>query len=77
MWRFVGASGGERSFLIDDVNVWAFPWQCVQGEYAHVEDPSYHQKFTFAVYTVTDSRSIVKFAAGEFSNGICGFYVPV
>lgn len=76
MWQFVGSSGGERSFLIDDVNVWAFSWQCVQGEYAHIEDPSYHQKFTFEVYTVTDGKRIVKFAAGEFSNGIWGFYVP-
>jgi hypothetical protein len=76
MWRFVGTAANERNFLIEGVNVWAFRWQEVRGERAAVEDPHYHQSFNFSVYTVTDGEHSVKFAAGEFSNGVWGFYVP-
>ncbi len=76
MWQFSGVASDTRAFLIKGLDVWAFQWW-EEGEVAEVEDPLYGQPHTFAVYTVTDGTQTVKFAAGEFSAGVWGFYLPV
>ena len=81
MWQFGGVTIETQAFLIQGLDVWAFQWREVR-EVAEVEDPLYGQPHTFAVYTitgytVTDGTQTVKFAAGEFSAGVWGFYLPV
>ncbi|CAN5899070.1 hypothetical protein BH24DEI2_BH24DEI2_13930 [soil metagenome] len=76
MWQFSGVTSDAQAFLIKGLDVWAFKWRRVAGE-AEVEDPLYGQPHTFAVYTITDGTQTVKFAAGEFSAGAWGFYLPL
>jgi len=42
---------------------------------ADVTDPRYGQHFTFDVWSIATGKKSVQFAAGEFSNGMWGFYV--
>ena len=76
VWKFVGVNTDEREFLINGLNVYKFDWEPVADEAAEVRDPLWSQRFTLQVWTVTDGERTVKFAAGEFSNGVFGFYVP-
>lgn len=42
-----------------------------------VSHPSYpRQRHDMHVYTLAGTEPAVRFAAGEFSNGVWGFYVP-
>jgi len=75
-WRFVGTSGEGQRFEIEGVNVWSSKWtrDTVAGD-ADVKDPLYGQSFTFHVYVVRTGSNLARFAAGEFSNGVFGFFV--
>lgn len=75
-WRFVGVNYDEKEFLIDGINVFAHRWRDVDGEIAQVSDPLYGQARRFSVYEIAANNCTIKFAAGEFSNGVWGFYVP-
>ena len=75
-WRFVGVNYDEKMFLIDGINVFAHGWKSVDGEIAQVSDPLYGQARRFSVYEITEKNRTIKFAAGEFSNGVWGFYAP-
>jgi len=75
-WRFVGSSVDGDAFSIDGVEVWKHRWVTAPVGRAEVVDPHYGQTFRFEVYDIEWGASRVRFAAGEFSNGIWGFYVP-
>ena len=47
-------------------------WQSGRG--AHPQYPS--RCYTMSIYEVTGSAPSIRFAAGEFSNGVWGFFVP-
>ncbi|MFL5329818.1 MAG: hypothetical protein ACJ8C4_12980 [Gemmataceae bacterium] len=72
MWTFIGAATETKPFAIDGINVWDCHWERQADQSADVSDPHYHQQFTFPVYVIRSGT--VTFAAGEFSNGIWGFY---
>ena len=72
-WKFFGASPDGQSFKIDGINVWNHHWIDTK-ERVEVEDPLYHQKFTFRIYKIRENDKVVGFAAGEFSNCMWGFY---
>jgi hypothetical protein len=74
VWQFAGSSKEGEPFEIRGVNVWGQGWQVLPGQEAHVHDPVYGQGFVFRVYTVQDGEEKVEFAAGEFSNGVWGFF---
>ncbi|HSK65947.1 MAG TPA: hypothetical protein VK888_03395 [Anaerolineales bacterium] len=74
VWQFAGSSKEGESFEIRGMNVWEQGWQVSPGQEAHVHDPVYGQGFVFRVYTVQDGEEKVEFAAGEFSNGVWGFF---
>jgi hypothetical protein len=74
VWQFAGSSKEGEPFEIRGVNVWEQGWQVLAGQEAHVNDPVYGQGFVFHVYTIQDGDQKVEFAAGEFSNGVWGFY---
>jgi hypothetical protein len=62
------------SFKIGGLDVWKHQWHDTK-ERAQVQDPHYHQDFTFHVYEIQNGGQTVAFAAGEFSNSMWGFYV--
>ena len=77
MWNFVGFNTDERMFLIDGINVWAFKWKRDGSNSIVVPHPQYpQQRHRMDVYTISDGVKTVKFATGEFSWGVWGFYVP-
>jgi hypothetical protein len=76
-WTFVGAVGSSEPFAIEGLDVWQHQWHSVAGApRAAVRDPHHNQPFEMSVYRIVDGSRSVVFAAGEFSNGIFGFYVP-
>ena len=76
-WRHIGACVEGSRLEIDGLNVWDFKWVRVDSQNAEVVDPRYGQKFLFHVYEIIAGENRVTFAAGEFSNSVYGFYVPV
>ena len=51
-----------------------YNWQTT-GKRVKVKDPIYHQDHTFEVWQVEINGQIHRFAAGEFSNCVWGFYL--
>jgi hypothetical protein len=74
-WQFAGSAKKGEAFEIRGVNVWGQGWQVSEGEEAHVNDPVYGKTHIFRVFTVQDGDEKVEFAAGEYSDGVWGFYV--
>lgn len=76
-WLYVGAVGSSEPFAINGLDVWQHRWQRVEEvPRAAVRDPHYGQPYEMDVYRITEGLQTAVFAAGEFSNGIFGFYVP-
>lgn len=72
-WVFVGHCLENDPFELEGVDVWR-NW-VITGERAEIRDPLYHwQEYNFPVYTMTDGKKTVEFAAGEFSNNVWGFF---
>jgi len=74
-WKLVSVVPERQKLKIQGVNVWSQKWNAVKNETAYVKDPSFNQPFTFQVYTMINDGVVIKFAVGEFSNAIWGFYV--
>ena len=75
VWKFHGSCPDGAEFEIEGLNVWAKSWRRAEEAKAEVRDPLYNQKFSFPVYDIEKEGRVIRFAAGEFSNGIWGFYV--
>jgi hypothetical protein len=75
-WIFLGNSIDSTSFEIDGIDVWKQDWRRTSEPKAEVRDPLYNQDFSFNVYEIEVGKKKIKFAAGEFSNCVWGFYVP-
>ena len=55
-------------------NIFDYDWQTT-GKRVKVKDPIYSQDHTFEVWQVEIDGQIHRFAAGEFSNCVWGFYL--
>lgn len=73
-WKYCGSCPDGAPFEIDGVDVWKCEWLSDSSELLPVRDPLYHQLFEFHVYKIITGERVVRFAAGEFSNCIWGFY---
>ena len=73
-FEYVTTAIGEECFLFG-VDVFAHEWtdtrKCIR-----VHDPLYGQPYTMNVYEITVDGSVHRFAAGEFSNNVWGFWLP-
>jgi uncharacterized protein (DUF433 family) len=74
-WKFLGPAPEGEPFSISGIGVWEHPWIDTK-ERVRVKDPRYEQEFTFHIYTIDCAGASMRFAAGEFPNGIFGFYLP-
>jgi len=74
-WKYLGTCTDGKTFIINGLNVWDYEWQNA-GEGASVVDPRYGGRKDFNIFTIETDKGILKFAAGEFSNCIWGFYSP-
>ena len=73
-WLFVGASPEGRPFQMGGLDVWEHEWSDTR-EKARVEEPRERRGLTFGIYEIRSGDHVVRFAAGELSSGVWGFYV--
>jgi hypothetical protein len=75
-WRFwhIGVEGDDVE--LDGTRLWGVAWVPTGGRItvAHPRYPS--QRHLMSTYSTDASANVVEFAAGEFSNGVWGFFVP-
>jgi hypothetical protein len=78
-WRFVSIDVEGADVSLSGINPWQHEREWIRtGEHPiTVAHPSYPaQRHPMHVYELVFSGRKVRFAAGEFSNGVWGFYVP-
>lgn len=71
-WRFIGAISYNGKIF--GVKIFDYDWH-ITGKNVVLEDPHYNQKHTLDIYEVEINGEIKRFATGEFSNSVYGFYV--
>ena len=63
--------------ILNGLNPWQHDWIDANEPPLEVTHPLYpSQKHIMDVYKISIGSKTVKFAAGEFSNGAWGFYLP-
>lgn len=67
-------TGVDGNCILFGVNIFNYEWTGT-GEKITVIDPQYHKEHKFNVYTVDIEGKTKRFAAGEFSNCVWGFYL--
>ena len=76
-WVFVAIVPDGGAIEIDGFNPWDYEWHRCDEPDITVVHPQYRsQRHSMAVYEIQSSERTQRFAAGEFSNGAWGFYVP-
>jgi hypothetical protein len=77
-WQMIHVGLEGSSVSLDDVNPWEHSWTQLSEESIVVPHPSHPQERHRAwVYEVEGQSKRVRFAAGELSNGVWGFYLPL
>jgi hypothetical protein len=72
-WKHAKTILDGEQYKIKGINIWDHPW-INTGEQMKLKDPIYNQDFSFAIYQIEEGKTIIEFAAGEFSNGVWGIY---
>jgi hypothetical protein len=76
-WKPVGVTEEGRRILLNDLNPWEHTWHKVSVAPITVAHPSYSmQRHQVRVYELHNTERTVRFAAGELSANVWGFYVP-
>ena len=75
-WVYVDGGRELTPVMIDGINVWKHDWTRLPGDPVAVKDPLHGRDFHFPVYRITDRHRSTVVAAGEFSNGMWGFFQP-
>ena len=77
-WRSVHIGFSDDGLKIGGQPVWKQEWRPSGEPSLMLPHPAYpDQSHRFDIYAIGESRKRVRFAAGELSNGVWGFYVPV
>jgi hypothetical protein len=77
-WEFVSIGFQTDAIWIGNVNPWLFEWTRIECAPICVARPSYpNQRHQMHVYQVVSCGVRTQFAAGEFSNGVWGFFKPL
>ena len=75
-WRFVSIGVEGQATDVGGTNPWQVKWQPT-GRSITVAHPQYpNQRHRMDVYNAEGTQPPTVFAAGEFSNGVWGFFVP-
>lgn len=68
------ATGVDGLCILFGVNIFDYTWNAT-GEQVTVIDPKYRHTYNFNVFTANIAGKQKRFAAGEFSNCLWGFYL--
>ena len=75
-WRDVHVGLADDGVEIGGLDVWRQEWRRT-GDSVQLPHPAHpHQRHLFDIYEAGPPESAIRFAAGELSNGVWGFYVP-
>lgn len=72
-WKHKNTVPDGEECKLNGINVWDYQW-IYTGKTIAVKDPLYHQVHKMMIYEIKTDTKTVTFAAGEFSNGVWGFY---
>jgi hypothetical protein len=76
-WRFVHIGVEGDSVSIGGVNPWHCQWRSLSEPRIVVAHPQYpRERHEMFVHELDGPAGPIRFAAGEFSAGVWGFYVP-
>ena len=76
-WRNVHIGFEGDRLAINGLIIWQVAWRATEEPAVELPHPAYpEQRHRFDIYEAGDSALLVRFAAGELSNGVWGFYVP-
>jgi hypothetical protein len=75
-WKFLHACTGGEDCRIAEIAVWAHKWRQNPFRANYCQRPASRADFRFDVYEISVGSQRAVSAAGEFSNGVFGFYVP-
>jgi hypothetical protein len=77
VWRDVHVGIEGDGLEIGGVKVWRHEWRSTGEPRLNLPHPSYrNQTHRYDIYEIGNAENSVRFAAGELSNGVWGFYVP-
>lgn len=72
-WRHIKTVIDGEKFEINGLNIWDYQWYQT-GERITVKDHLYGQNHMMQVFEIKKDKTVVRFAAGEFSNCVWGIY---
>ena len=76
-WNHVSIGFEGDQVSLGGLNPWQHEWHSLGLPPIIVAHPSYpQQRHSMSVYELRVGQRSVKFAGGEFSNSVWGFYVP-
>ena len=76
-WSVVHIGFDGDDVLIGGLEVWRHAWRRVGAESVDLQHPAYpNQIRQYDVYEIGEGDGSLRFAAGELSNGVWGFYIP-
>jgi len=77
VWRSVHVGPEGDDFEVGGLEVWRHKWSSTGEPHLNLPHPSYrNQIHRFDIYEIVGTEHAVRFATGELSNGVWGFYVP-
>jgi hypothetical protein len=77
-WKYAHIGMPHQPFEINGLNVWTETWRPLESPPLRLPHPAYpNQIHDYEIYEIGDPVDAVTFAAGELSNMVWGFYLPV
>jgi hypothetical protein len=76
-WRDVHVGFEGDGVKIHGLEVWRQEWRPTGEAAIQLPHPGYlNQRHRFDIYEIGPQDGPIRFAAGELSNGVWGFYIP-
>ena len=78
-WRFVSIGPAGQRVVLDGIDLWKHEreWRRTGEDPITVAHPNYPaERHTMFVYDLVLPDKRIRFAVGEFSNGVYGFFAP-
>lgn len=76
-WRVVGTARSGAPISVAGMNPWDHEWRTLAEAPVSLPHPQYpEQLHRMTIYEVNAQGRSIRFAAGELSNNIWGFYLP-
>lgn len=76
-WQAIHVGLEKDGLLIQGLDVWNEDWRQTDAPSLKLPHPQHtQQRHTYQIYEIGPVDRPVRFAAGELSNGVWGFYIP-